>query len=246
MKKIMAIVLLVSLSLCLLTGCNAHDPFYGKDEFYFAEICHWGDEELDINKVSIRTTNRKDGYSFIETRYSTKQEDIENFKTLINQKLIKVDKNAVSDIDYLNVYGVFYSSSYSSNNFDGLVFYDEFYNWYDFDTFQFFKLEDENFVLPKIENPDLVTYSFDYDGYSSDVKKRDDPSVSFHYFGIASVEFVPYVGEDIDIKPDYYIDSRYGFIYLLTPTIFRLNGQYYEIVSGETYWAYNYLQLGKK
>lgn len=223
------------------------DRFYGRDEYQFDELCHWlKHEEIDVNKVSIRTSNVKEKYSFIETRYSTKQEDIENFEAILNQKLIKVDNSAFSDIDYLKVYGFSYNSQYNGNRSGSLVFYDELYYWYDFSSSQFFKLEDENFVLPVIENPDLVTYSFDYDGRSSDVKKYDDPSVCMYFFNLNQVEFVPYTGEAIDIEPVYYIDSRYGIINLLNATIFELDGQYYEIVSGDIYWAYRYLELDKK
>ena len=127
-----------------------------------------------------------------------------------------------------------------------LNFNDSFFTWNDFSTWQAFKFEDENYCLPTIEDPDLVTYSFIYDGLSSDVKKSDDDSFSITYFNINSVEFVPYNGAEIDFDATFYLDSRYGKINLLTPTVFELNGTYYQIVSGEEYWAYNYCQLENK
>ena len=107
-------------------------------------------------------------------------------------------------------------------------------------------LEDENYLLPTIENPDFVTYSFRYDGYSSDVKSYDDEGFAIRYFQISSVEFVPYEGESIDTASPFYLDSRYGKINLISPTVFELNGEYYEIVSNAQYWAYTYCRLEGK
>jgi hypothetical protein len=59
-----------------------------------------------------------------------------------------------------------------------------------------------------------------------------------------SVEFIPYTGEPIEATAEFYIDSGYGKINLLTPTYFELNGICYEIVYDNGYWVYDTLNLG--
>ena len=94
--------------------------------------------------------------------------------------------------------------------------------------------------MPTIDEPDLITYSFKYDGRSSDIKRYDDESFSIDYFSIGSVEFIPYEGEPIETNSPYYLDSGYGKINLLNSTVFELNGEYYEIISGAENWAYKH------
>ncbi len=219
------------------------DQFYGKDEYGFDELCHNIENlENEITKVSIRTVNYLEKYSFVETRYSFKQEDIDNFKAITNQRLVKVDDSIASKASYGNDYTFYFNSEASIT----LGFEEEFFAWNDFSSWQGFKLKDENYTLPTLENPNLVTYSFRYYGHSDDVKKYGDESFSIKYFNIASVEFVPYEGEPQEANSTFYLDSGYGKINLLTSTLFELNGNYYEIVSGEEYWAYSYCQLESK
>ncbi len=221
------------------------DQFYGKEEYSLSDLYvsmmyleRYGD---DIDKICIRSFKCDEKYSIVENRYSSKSEDIENYKAMFNQQVIKVDDDAAGDSSYCRSYSFFYGDS----EFSELYFYDQIYHWNDFSTFQLFRFKDPNYVLPTIENPDLITYSFRYDGLSSDVKSYDDETFSERFFQIDSVEFVPYEGDEINSEPTYYIDSRYGIINLLTPTVFELNGVYYEIVGDNTYWAWNYLGLGK-
>lgn len=220
-----------------------YDNFYGKEEYVFDDLCSLKFLTNEITKVSIRTTNYSEKYSFIETKYSFKQEDIDNFKAIVDQKLIKADNNAASDAIYGNEYSFYYDSESHGEISETLEFNDEFFTWNDFSSWQAFKFEDENYVLPTIENPDFVTYSFKYDGRSSDVKKYDDESFSIQYFKIASVEFIPYEGESLGTDSRFYLDSGYGKINLLSPTVFELNGEYYEIISGMEDWAYYYCRL---
>ena len=224
-----------------------YDGFYGRDVYGFDELCY-GLEHLDneVTKVSIRTINYDEKYNFVVTKYSSRQEDIEIFKDIIKQKLIKADNNDASNANNGYEFSFYYNTESHGEMVEVLNFNDSFFTWNDFSTWQAFKFEDENYRLPTIENPDLVTYSFIYDGLSSDVKKYDDESFSVRYFEIDSVEFIPYEGEEINIEPVFYLDSRYGKINLLTPTLFELNGVFYEIVSDTTYWAYNYCVLESK
>lgn len=217
-----------------------YDQFYGKEEYGFDELYvymmyleKYGDS---INKICTRTYNTDERYSLVENRYSSKEVDIENFKDIFNQRLLKVDDNEILDTSIETSYTFFYEDS----GFGELYFYDNYYHWNDFSSFQIFKFKDESYSIPVIENPDLITYSFIYDGLSSDIKKYGDDSFSERFFNIDDIEFVPYEGEKIDTQPEYYVDSRYGIIKLITATIFELNGEYYEILSGENYWAYKY------
>ena len=232
-----------------------HDPFYGRDEYEFSELIYWAEHLKNgiggkpISKVSVKIENYADKTAFVETRYSSKQEDIDSFIAITNQKLIKVDRDTVTDSDYRNTYTFFCEDNPYTGDWVGeLIFYGEIYNHYYNETSfpQTFRFEDPDYLMPTIDDPDLVTYSFKYDGRSSDIKKYGDDAYSKAYYHIGLVEFVPYEGEEINIEPTYYLDSRYGTINLLTSTIFELNGEYYEIVSGEGYWAYNYCQLDIK
>ena len=198
----------------------------------------------NVDKVSIRTTNFSEKYSLIETRYSIKQEDIDNFKAIVEQKLIKANNSEASAATCGKEYSFYYNVESQGARMDDLTFQDAFLAWNDFSSWQAFSFEDESYVLPTIENPDLVTYSFKYDGRSSDVRKSDDSSFSIQYYQIGSVEFIPYEGEMLETDSNYYLDSGYGKINLLSPTVFELNGEYYEIISGMEYWAYNYCRLG--
>ena len=222
-----------------------YDQFYGRDEYSFDELC-WDIDNLEneISKVSVRTTNYKDKYSFIETRYSSKKEDIDKFRAIVNQRLIKYEGS--SSADYGREFSFYYDIENHGEMLTSLYFSGDLYWWNDFSSFQLFRFEDGNYSLPTIEDPDFITYSFDYDGRSSDVKSYDDESFAIRYFEIDSIEFIPYEGEGLDTDSPFYLDSRYGKINLLNPTVFELNGEYYEIVSGAQYWAYTYCQLDGK
>lgn len=224
------------------------DQFYGKEEYDFDELFSGYSRiehfESAITKVSTRTTDYSEKYSFIETKYSYKQEDIDAFKAIFNEKLIKADNNVASQATYGNEYVFYYNVEYGDEMYESLEFNDEFYTWNDFSSWQAFKFKDEDYTLPTIENPDFVTYSFRYDGRSSYVKSYDDDSLSIKYFNIGDVEFIPYEGNDsFTANSPYYLDSGYGKIHLLSSTIFELNGEYYEIVSGTEYWAFDYCEL---
>lgn len=221
-----------------------YDQFYGREEYLLSDLYvammyleRYGD---DIDKICIRSYRCDEKYSIVENRYSSKSEDIENYKAMFNQSVIKLSDSNTEDPVYRREYSFFYKDS----EFSELCFYDQVYHWNDFSTFQHFKFKDPNYVLPTIEDPDLITYSFIYDGYSSDVKSYDSDTFSERFFQIDSIEFIPYEGEKINIDPTYYIDSRYGIINLITSTVFELNGEYYEIVGESNYWAWNYLGLG--
>ena len=224
-----------------------YDQFYGRDEYTFAEL-HWNSEafEKGISKVAIKTIDYADKTSFIVINYSFKQEDIDKFKAILEQKLMKVDNNTTTDAT-LRTEFMFYADDFEQNLLiSPLVFYNDFLHWNDFSAWQAFRFKDESYSLPTIEIPDFVTYAFQYDGRSSDVKKNDDESFSIKYFSIGSVEFIPYEGDSFVSDSPFYLDSRYGKIHLLSETIFELNGEYYEIISGVEYWAYIYLDLENK
>ena len=223
-----------------------YDNFYGKEEYVFDDLCSLNFLMSEITKVSVRTTDYREKYSFIETRYSSFQGDIDNFKAIVEEKLIKADNNVASGAICGGEYSFYYDTESHGERAETLRFNDNFFTWSDFSSWQAFKFEDENYVLPTIENPDLITYSFRYDGRSSDVRRYDDESFSIDFFGIGSVEFIPYEGEPIEASLPFYLDSGYGKINLLSPTVFELNGECYEIISGAETWAYKYCNLGGK
>ena len=219
-----------------------YDQFYGRTEYSFDELCWWLNRlDRGVFKVCTKTTDYSKKYSLIENRYSFKEEDIENFKAIFEQELIKVDDSEASNSNFGYEY-VFY---YDEEQYSSINFGDEYYHWNDFSSWQAFKFKDESYVLPTIENPDFITYSFQYDGRSSDVKRNDDESFLMRYTMIDSVEFIPYEGDSFVSDSPFYLDSGYGKINLLSPTIFELNGEYYEIISGVEYWAYNYCKLSE-
>ena len=63
-----------------------YDNFYGKEEYVFDDLCSLNFLMSEITKVSVRTTDYREKYSFIETRYSSCQGDIDNFKEIIEEK----------------------------------------------------------------------------------------------------------------------------------------------------------------
>ena len=217
-----------------------YDQFYGKDNYEFNDLHSLGLMRNEVLKVSVKTTNYQEKYSFIETRYSSRQSDIDIFKAITQENLIKADNNVASNAIYGYEYAFFYNTESQGERIDVLEFNDSFFTWNDFSSWQAFKFEDENYVLPTINEPDLITYSFQYDGRSSDIKRYDDESFSIDYFSIGSVEFIPYEGEPIEANSPYYLDSGYGKINLLNSTVFELNGEYYEIISGAENWAYKH------
>lgn len=217
-----------------------YDQFYGKDNYEFNDLNSLGFMRNEVLKVSVKTTNYQEKYSFIETRYSSRQSDIDIFKAITQENLMKADNSIASNAIYGYEYAFFYNTESQGERIDVLEFNDSFFTWNDFSSWQAFKFEDENYVLPTIEDPDLITYSFKYDGRSSDIKRYDDESFSIDYFSIGSVEFIPYEGEPIEANSPYYLDSGYGKINLLNSTVFELNGEYYEIISGAENWAYKH------
>ena len=217
-----------------------YDQFYGKDNYEFNDLHSLGFMRNEVLKVSVKTTNYQEKYNFIETRYSSRQSDIDIFKAITQENLMKADNSIASNAIYGYEYAFFYNTESQGERIDVLEFNDSFFTWNDFSSWQAFKFEDENYVLPTIEDPDLITYSFKYDGRSSDIKRHDDESFSIDYFSIGSVEFIPYEGEPIEANSPYYLDSGYGKINLLNSTVFELNGEYYEIISGAENWAYKH------
>jgi len=222
-----------------------YDRFYGKDEYTLDELCSGLSHlESGFTTVSIKTIDYSEKYSLIETRYSSDPADIESFKEILGKRLVRADNNIASEARYGREYGFYYNIESHGERKEVLRFNDSFFTWNDFSSWQAFSFEDEQYALPAIENPDRITYSFKYDHQSSDVRKYDDESFSIDYFDIGEVEFIPYENEGLEANARFYLDSGYGRINLLTPTVFELNGDYYEIVFGEQYWAYSYCKLG--
>ena len=230
-----------------------HDPFYGRENYTFDELIYWL-EFIDnsiynktITGVSMKINDYSDEASFIETRYSTKQVDIDNFKRIADQPLIKLSYEDMGETDIYTTY-TFYEGDGTDNMewFGELDFKDSFFSHLYNETSlpQPFRFEDTGYVLPTIEDPDYVTYSFRRENRVIYVKKYGDDSFSQRYDYLSFVEFVPYEGETLDIEPVFYIDTKCGRINLLNNDVFEIKGEYYEVVSGS--WAYKSLNLDSK
>ena len=212
------------------------DRFYGRDTYEMKELCRWGDYvDIDLERVSVKMTDYSDPNSLIVNQYSSKKADLDSFQAILEQRLIKVERNV--DTMVRSEYRFHYAGErHYELRFYGAIFIPE-------EELQTFGFHDPSYALPTIETPDLVTYSFQYDGLSSDIKKYGDDSFSMQYTRIDEAEFVPYEGPAIDSAPEIYLDSRYGKINLLTPTVFEMNGNYYRVVTKIESWAYTYFNL---
>ena len=212
------------------------DGFYGRDEIYFSELFYQLEHNKTITKVSTQAYRYTPTYSLIETRYSTKTEDIAKFLAIADQKLINASHNDVFPCDERVNYS-FYTTPkdayYTFEICDGYLVLSYFSGN---DCFQF---KDPDYTLPTIEDPELITYAFMYTRKNY-IKKYGDENFSEEYTRLADIEFVLYEGEELDIEPEYYVESaEYGRINILTQTVFEFEGQYYEIISGGAGWAYN-------
>ena len=104
-----------------------YDNFYGKEDYVFSDLCSLEFLTNEVIKVSVRSTNCSEKYSFIETRYSFKQEDISNFKAIVEEKLIKSDNNVASKATYENEYSFYYNTESHGEMIEVLNFNDDFF-----------------------------------------------------------------------------------------------------------------------
>lgn len=225
------------------------DPFYGRDEYTFDELLSWV-RYLDYNsidRVSVKTRKLYHQYSLVETRYSTKQEDIDNFKAILSQGLHKEDLRPSSEADFSYTYT--FSTKLSDDKYNrigDIEFRDDyFHHLYNETSYpRDFSFTDQSYALPTIEDPDLITYSFDtwaYQGGRIYLKMYDDEAYSMEYSYLGAVEFKLCDRPVPDVSPVYYLDGGFGKITILTDTVFEYYGQYYEVVIGNNYWVTNYI-----
>ncbi len=228
------------------------DSFYGRVNYTFDDLLYWveyfetGIGEVPINGVSLTIDNFSDETSFIEKRYSEKQEDIDSFTAIANQPLIKVDDSDIGETSCYSTYTFYCNDNPYTGDWVGeMMFEDNFFSHlYNLTSFpQPFRFENSDYVLPTIDDPDYVTYSFRREPRVIYVEKYNDDSFSERYDYMTYVEFIPYEGSELDIEPEFYFDTKCGRVNLLNSTVFELNGEYYEIVSGESSWAYNKFRL---
>ena len=215
------------------------NEYYNRDDVAFSELVYQIDHFKNITKVYTKNFTYTTPYGLIETRYSYKQEEIDNLKAISAQKLTPTHIEPGSPNTKNSTY--FFGSKTTSENYS-FEFVDNLLCMRYFANTRYFKFTDSEYTLPTIENPDLITYSFRYTG-DPYIKKYGDEEVSIKYQStfFTQVEFIPYEGEEINIEPAYYIeDKQYGKIHLLTATVFEWNGEYYEIISGAEHWAYKY------
>jgi len=226
------------------------DKFYGVDYYDFKDVC--SDYSIitsrGIDKVALRIYDYEDGTPFITTHYSTKAEDIERFQGILNNRLMKVDSDRTAD-RHLYRYYVFYNVDYSPrenayvDQLRGQIdFVGDYYSylWNMTSMPQSFAFVDDGYTLPTVEDPDLTTYSFKRTHKKCYIKSYGGDLIPIMYTSLESIEFIPYTGSgDELLNIGYFLDTEYGRIDLLSPTVFGFDGKYYEIVKNANYWAYN-------
>ena len=254
MKKLVSLLLLTSISLCFLSGCviNNRPPEKTTYRFEDIEIGRISNYlESDVCKVSVRITSTKNKFELAENRYSSREDDIANFLAIIDQTFVRVEN--LPDFPYYYEYK-FYKSTEIGSAGVLLDFYHKVpsmdivpIGFYDTTVYTF---QDAEYALPTIENPEFVTYSFTDNYYKNQytVKKYNNESVNWGYSSdsLERVEFIPYEGEPDEFDTRFYMDSPYGVIELLGPTLFKWEGKYYRIVVGADRWVYTTHDLKSK
>lgn len=216
------------------------DQFYGKDEYTFNELYYWVNNLNNVNKIKVY--NSKNSFDkFSEVYYITNKDVINNMKNILNQTLVKTDfKKEYINCERTTIEYYVNEDYYSVELINNIVY------WYDFSTSQMFRFKDDNYILPSyIMSADNKTYKFEYNGFSSDIKKMNDDSFVERFYNINAIEFIPYEGNIDETICKYYLDSKYGKIELISPNIFKLKDVYYEVVEGNEYWAYNIIDIDK-
>lgn len=254
MKKLVSLLLLASISLSFLVGCEIDNPPKKKTSYSFEEIARDGIVdflESDVRKVSVRITSTTNKFELAENRYSTREEDISKFMTIKDQTFVITDN--LPDFPYYYKYTFYKNVELESK---GLIL--DFYQrtpsrdiapvgFYDTTIYTF---QDEGYVLPTIDNPEFVTYSFTDNDYRNKytVKKYNNDSVNWGYSpdSLECVEFIPYDGDPDEFDTRFYLDSPYGVIELLGPTLFKWERKYYRIVVGADRWVYTTKDLKSK
>lgn len=212
-----------------------YDQFYGRNQYTFNELYSWVDSLGDqVDKVGIASNDNLDDKSFITINYSSDSADIDNLLNILDQPLVKFDEN--SDVVSGTSKTINY---YIGEYFYSISFLDNVLIWNDFSTSQMFKFENSKYVLPELESIELSTLKFKYSGVSNDIKKINDDSFVEKYFGLNEIEFIAHNGSVPEVEVQYYVNSTYGKIELIDNSIFCLNNQFYNILLGEEYWAYN-------
>lgn len=213
------------------------DKFYGQDEIDFRRAFSIPAPDR-VDSVSITRTQVGSKDSFVEHIYSTKPEDIAAFNAMTEEKLIRLDDVDGTPSNLKEVYTFGCGGNYSDvilRYGNPTIIYEPFWKY-------IFAFKNEAYTSPTIEDPDLVTYSFAYNGNEFTLKKHGDDSFSMQYDAFYIPEFVPCDEAPTDITPEYYLDGDYGRINLISPTLFELGGRYYEIVKNAEDWVYNYIQ----
>ena len=226
---------------CATTIAITTDRFYGKTEANFSDLYSWvpGLSVDNVDKIVVTYNKNVGGLCFIRIETSIDFEDKTNFLAILNEKLeiYKPDTE-------INVSSSTSITFYSNNRQYGIGFKDNLLFWSDgdFGPTKYFKIKKDGFNIPLIENLESVCFRFEYDGLSSDIKKLSDDSFVDRFYHINVITFIPYTGSETFGEAKYYLDSRYGKIELISEDIFKLNDEYYKILSGSEYWAYQVIK----
>ncbi len=214
------------------------DRYYGQEEFDVSML-EYLDDTMEITEVSVITTDISEKGHFSEVKTTTLPSDIEKIKVIFHEMLIRGDDYYESKPEKSIKYYITYKDKSGREQSRAIEFEDRYYMQTGFYSARPFKIQNDAFVLPDIEEPSSVFYRFPFDKYLFHIKKYDDENFGVDVLQPYHAEFVRYDGEVGDVAPTYYIDLPYGRINLLTETIFELNGQYYEITTEESTWVFN-------
>lgn len=216
------------------------DQFYGRDELEFSEV-YWFTNKIKDNTKEVMVLEEPVSLNeLIVVKRSNDPSDVENMVGITNQKLKRAkDYNFQSQPTNRIYFKDEADNSYEVKIIGKYVFY------YEFSSSYVFEFLDDTYEVPVVSNPYQTTYKFKYNGLSSDVKRISDDLVVQHYYSINSIEFIPYDGEVASVEYDYYLDSNYGRIELISQDLFKWNDKYYKIVANAEYWPYNYYRLNK-
>lgn len=219
------------------------DQFYGRDELEFSEV-YWFTSRIKEGTQEIMVLEEPASPNeLIVVKRSNDPSDVENMVGITNQKLKRAKDCNFQSQPTNRIY--FEKTLNGKKESYEVEIIGKYVYYYDFSSAYVFEFLDDTYEVPVVSNPYQTTYKFKYNGLSSDVKRISDDAIMQHYYNINSIEFILYNGTIIADEPNYYLDSNYGRIELISQDIFKWNDKYYKIVANSEYWPYNYYSLNK-
>ena len=214
-----------------------HQPL--KKQYSFSDLYDWTKSLSNVKNVAVYIKN--DSFKeFSKVYYISNKTDVNKLIDVLDQSLVmqfyheEISKDPNLVIKYNTD-----SNSYSLKFIDNILIYEEN------NRTEYYKIKNEQYeIIQKfIFESHEITYKFEYNGKSSDIKKVNGDSFVKKFNKINAVEFIKYSGVEFStVDAEYYIDSVYGKIELITKDIFRLNGNYFQIIDGNIFWPVQYVK----